>query len=90
MWLVLENLGGKTSYAKIQDDYNKFITEKGYNIFCGIIGNNKTNNCAVIVGLIIWKKGYKKVITNVFLSPKLKYERSKQWHTILLILWIKI
>lgn len=36
-----KNLGGKTSYAKIQDDYNKFITGKGYNLFRGIIGDNK-------------------------------------------------
>ena len=36
-----KNLGGKTSYAKIQDDYNKFITEKGYNLFRGVIGDNK-------------------------------------------------
>lgn len=34
-------LGGKTSYAEIQDSYNKFITEKGYNLFRGNIGNNK-------------------------------------------------
>lgn len=34
-------LGGKTSYAKIQDDYNKFITEKGYNLYRGNIGDNK-------------------------------------------------
>jgi len=32
----------------------------------------------VIGGLIVWKKVYKKVITNVFLSPKLEYERGKQ------------
>lgn len=34
-------LGGKTSYAKIQDDYNKYITEKGYKLFRGNIGDNK-------------------------------------------------
>lgn len=36
-----KNLGGKTSYAKIQDDYNKFITEKCYNLFRGVIVDNK-------------------------------------------------
>ena len=36
-----KTLGGKTSYAKIQDDYNKFITEKGYNLYRGNIGDNK-------------------------------------------------
>jgi len=34
-------LGGKASYAKIQDDYNKYITEKGYKLFRGNIGDNK-------------------------------------------------
>lgn len=36
-----KTLGGKTSYAKIQYDYNKFITEKGYNLYRGNIGDNK-------------------------------------------------
>ena len=36
-----KTLGGKTSYAKIQDDYNKFITEKAYNLYRGNIGDNK-------------------------------------------------
>lgn len=36
-----KTLGDKTSYAKIQDDYNKYITEKGYHLFRGNIGDNK-------------------------------------------------
>lgn len=36
-----KTLGGKTSYAKIQDDYNKYMTEKGYHLFRGNIGDNK-------------------------------------------------
>lgn len=36
-----KSLGGKTSYAKIQDDYNKYIIEKGYHLFRGNIGDNK-------------------------------------------------
>lgn len=36
-----KNLGSKVSYAKIQDDYNKYITEKGYKLFRGNIGDNK-------------------------------------------------
>ena len=36
-----KTLGGKISYAKIQDDYNKFIIEKGYNLYRGNIGDNK-------------------------------------------------
>lgn len=36
-----KTLGGKTSYTKIQDDYNKYITEKGYHLFRGNIGDNK-------------------------------------------------
>lgn len=33
--------GFKTSYAKIQDDYNKFINEKGFNLDRGEVGANK-------------------------------------------------
>lgn len=32
--------GGKTSYAKIQDEFNQFITEKGFNLNRGNIGGN--------------------------------------------------
>ena len=32
--------GGKASYAKIQDDYNKYINDKGYNLFKDNIGDN--------------------------------------------------
>lgn len=36
-----KNKGFKTSYAKIQDDYNKYITDKGFNLDRGQIGANK-------------------------------------------------
>ena len=35
-----KELGGKASFAKIQDDYNEFITDKGYKLFRGNIGDN--------------------------------------------------
>ncbi len=35
-----KELGGKTSYAKIQDKYNEFITSKGFNLYRGNIGDN--------------------------------------------------
>ena len=35
-----KNLGGKASFARIQDKYNDFITSKGFNLFRGVIGNN--------------------------------------------------
>ena len=35
-----KGLGGKASYAKIQDKYNEFITSKGFNLYRGNIGNN--------------------------------------------------
>lgn len=35
-----KNKGGKASFAKVQDDYNKFITERGFNLFRGNIGDN--------------------------------------------------
>ncbi len=36
-----KNKGFKTSYAKIQDDYNKYITDKGFNLDRGEICANK-------------------------------------------------
>ena len=36
-----KKLGGKTSFAKIQDKYNEFITSKGFNLYRGNIGANK-------------------------------------------------
>jgi len=35
--------GGKLSYSKLQDEFNKFITEKGFNLYRGDIGSNKEN-----------------------------------------------
>lgn len=34
--------GGNASYTLLQDDYNDFITSKGFNLFRGEIGANKT------------------------------------------------
>ena len=33
--------GGKTSFAKVQDEYNEYINSKGFNLFRGEIGSNK-------------------------------------------------
>ena len=35
--------GGNASYTLLQDDYNKFINSKGYNLFRGEIGGDKTH-----------------------------------------------
>ena len=35
-----KNKGGKLSYFKMQDDFNKFITEKGFNLDRGKVGSN--------------------------------------------------
>ena len=35
-----KELGGKASYAKIQDKYNEFITSKEFNLYRGNIGSN--------------------------------------------------
>ena len=35
--------GGQFSYKRIQDDFNKFITEKGFNLYRGDIGSDKEN-----------------------------------------------
>ena len=35
--------GGKISFHQMQNDFNKFITEKGFNLYRGDIGANKEN-----------------------------------------------
>ena len=35
-----KQLGGKASYARIQDKYNEYIINKGFNLYRGNIGNN--------------------------------------------------
>ena len=35
--------GGKLSFHQMQNDFNKFITEKGFNLYRGDIGANKQN-----------------------------------------------
>lgn len=35
--------GGKLSYHQMQNDFNKFITQKGFNLYRGDIGGNKEN-----------------------------------------------
>ena len=35
--------GGKLSFHQMQNDFNKFITEKGFNLYRGDIGANKKN-----------------------------------------------
>lgn len=35
-----KELGGKASFAKIQDSYNEFITNKGFNLYRGNVGDN--------------------------------------------------
>ena len=38
-----KNKGGKTSYHQMQNEFNKYITEKGFNLYRGDIGTNKEN-----------------------------------------------
>ena len=35
--------GGKLSFHQMQNDFNKFITEKGFNLYRGDVGSNKEN-----------------------------------------------
>ena len=35
--------GGNASYTLLQDNYNEFIKSKGYNLFRGEIGGDKTH-----------------------------------------------
>ena len=36
-----KQLGGKSSYARIQDEYNEFINSKGFNLDRGNVGSNR-------------------------------------------------
>ena len=38
-----KNKGGKSSYHQIQNEFNKYITEKGFNLYRGDIGSHKEN-----------------------------------------------
>lgn len=38
-----KNKGGKSSYHQMQNEFNKYITEKGFNLYRGDIGTNKEN-----------------------------------------------
>lgn len=38
-----KNRGGKLSFHKMQNEFNEFITEKGFNLYRGDIGANKEN-----------------------------------------------
>ena len=51
-----KQLGGKSSFAKIQDDYNAFITSKGFNLDRGNIGSNRHHKDKALYNLDILKK----------------------------------
>ena len=66
--------GGKASYAKIQDDYNKYINDKGYNLFRGNIGDNVHHKT----------KAQKEIedMNNQIEEMKLEFERNKRLNQI--------
>lgn len=66
--------GGKASYAKIQDDYNKYINDKGYNLFRGNIGDNVYHKT----------KAQKEIedMNNQIEKMKLEFERNKKLNQI--------
>lgn len=66
--------GGKASYAKIQDDYNKYINDKGYNLFRGNIGDNVHHKT----------KAQKEIedMNNQIEEMKLEFERNKKLNQI--------
>lgn len=66
--------GGKASYAKIQDDYNKYINDKGYNLFRGNIGDNVYHKT----------KAQKEIedMNNQIEEMKLEFERNKKLNLI--------
>ena len=66
--------GGKASYAKIQDDYNKYINDKGYNLFRGNIGDNVHHKT----------KAQKEIedMNNQIEEMKLEFEKNKKLNQI--------
>ena len=66
--------GGKASYAKIQDDHNKYINDKGYNLFRGNIGDNVYHKT----------KAQKEIedMNNQIEEMKLEFERNKKLNQI--------
>ena len=66
--------GGKASYAKIQDDYNKYINDKGYNLFRSNIGDNVYHKT----------KAQKEIedMNNQIEEMKLEFERNKKLNQI--------
>lgn len=66
--------GGKASYAKIQDDYNKYINDKGYNLFRGNIGDNVHHKT----------KAQKEIedMNNQIEEMKIEFERNKKLNQI--------
>ena len=66
--------GGKASYAKIQDDYNKYINDKGYNLFRGNIGDNVYHKT----------KAQKEIedMNNQIEEMKLEFEKNKKLNQI--------
>lgn len=64
----------KEPYAKIQDDYNKYINDKGYNLFSGNIGDNFYHKT----------KAQKEIedMNNQIEEMKLEFERNKKLNQI--------
>ena len=64
----------KEPYAKIQDDYNKYINDKGYNLFRGNIGDNVYHKT----------KAQKEIedMNNQIEEMKLEFERNKKLNQI--------
>ncbi len=73
--------GGKTSFAKAQDEYNEYINSKGFNLFRGEIGSNKehidkaTHNYNSIKNNVDNLKNEYKVLLN---SSQLELETNKK------------
>ena len=65
-----KNLGGETSFAKLQDQYNEYINKKGYNLYRGNIGDNKHHKT----------KAQKDIedMNNQLKEMKKEFERNKQ------------
>lgn len=60
-----KQLGGKSSFAKIQDEYNNFINSKGFNLDRGNIGSNRHHKEKAEYNINILEKKIEKLNTEI-------------------------
>lgn len=70
-----KDLGGAKSFAKLQDEFNKFIKEKGFNLDRGNIGSNKHHTDKAEYQLKLNQKQLHKINQDI-LEQNIKFEET--------------